>query len=182
MPEPAAKKFADDLKPYLNRLYRAAYRLVGNKADAEDLVQDTCLRAFSNAASFAETASPLNWLMRVQYNLFVDDFRRQQRSATDEFDENQPPNAALNFASDPAVAASREQEIQRVQEAFLRLNKDQRALLALRVEGYSLEEICEISGLDLVALNSRLYRARQSLARHYRGEPAAAPDRMEALR
>lgn len=68
-------QFSRDIEPWLDRLYRAAFRLTQNRADAEELLQDTCIRAFSHRESFAVSPSPLGWLMRVQYNLLIDETR-----------------------------------------------------------------------------------------------------------
>jgi RNA polymerase sigma-70 factor (ECF subfamily) len=73
-------EFARLIAPHLDALFRAAYRLTGNRADAEDLVQDVCVRAYANLHSFDELERPKSCLMKIQYRLFVDGARRRSRS------------------------------------------------------------------------------------------------------
>jgi DNA-directed RNA polymerase specialized sigma24 family protein len=63
-----------------------------------------------------------------------------------------------------------------LQRAWLKLSRPQRALLALRAEGYRLSEIADVTGLANDAVNARLYRARRSFARHLKDEEANEPD------
>lgn len=71
-----AASFGNRIEPLLPAIYRAAYRLTGNVADAEDLVQDACLKVFADPSGFLNARSPCNWLIRVQYHLFIDQTRR----------------------------------------------------------------------------------------------------------
>ena len=68
------------IQPHLDSLYRAAYRLTGNSLDAEDLVQDVCLRAYPRLSELRKLDYPKGWLMKVQYRLFVDGSRHRDRS------------------------------------------------------------------------------------------------------
>jgi RNA polymerase sigma-70 factor (ECF subfamily) len=162
--KPDGKRFETIIETQLTSLYRAAYRLAGNPADAQDLVQDTCTAAIENPSGFADTEHPDRWLLRVLYNRFIDGSRRRKRS----------PVVPLNGVSAEPIShelgpeeiaelADRERAFDR---AWLKLEKPQRALLSLRAEGYGLAEIENITGIGRGVLRARLHRARRSLARH----------------
>ncbi len=156
------QKFATLIAPHLRALFRAAYRLTGHRADAEDLVQDVCIRAYANFASLRAATEPKAWLLKVEYRLFVDGVRRRARSplaATGEdFDATRRSNEP---GPEDAVEGTLTEH--RILEALGKLDKQQRALLALHVEGYSLAEIEAITDLSTDVLKARLYRARVRL-------------------
>ena len=147
-------------------------------------MQDTCIRAFSTRESFATSSSPLGWLMRVQYNLFIDETRKRRKAVVVSISEMDHPESTAGDEFDPEAGASEAQSFASIHEAWRKLNRGHRALIALRVEGYTLPEMQEITGLSVEALNSRLQRARQSLARHLttNSDAANAPQQMETRR
>ena len=168
-----AGRFTGLIEPHLDALFRAAYRLARNKPDAEDLVQETCVRAVERISTLDESRHVKAWLLRVLHNVFIDGARRVRRSPITS-SENKTDGVASFAGTDPSpeettYASQREVQLQR---AWSKLIRGQRVLLALRAEGYSLLEIAEITGLANDAVNARLYRARQSLARHLRHEEA----------
>ena len=157
------------VEPHLDALYRAAFRLVRNDAEAQDLVQETCIRAYQRISELDESRHVKGWLLRVLHNVFVDETRRARRSPVTSLEE---VGASSSPCLDPGpeeatYARQREEQLAR---AWSKLERDQRALLALRAEGYGLSEIAEITGAAVTALSARLYRARQSLARYLEQE------------
>ena len=170
-------RFTDLIEPHLDALFRAAFRLTRNQDDAEDLVQETCARAFQRVVELDESRHVKGWLLRVLHNAFVDNTRRARRSPVTNLEEG-ADCATSSPCSDPnpeqsTYAGQREEQLER---AWSKLERGQRALLALRAEGYRLSEIAEITGLEMTVLNARLYRARQSFARLLRDERAPGPD------
>jgi RNA polymerase sigma-70 factor (ECF subfamily) len=166
VPESAKQQFNVLVRPHLETLYRVAYRLVRNTADAQDLVQDTCVAACKCLPELAAADSPLRWLLRVQQNRFIDGVRRNRSSpvvAACDVHEAAPPVGQL---LDPELLLQQSQNEQLLEQAFLKLDEMQRTLLGLRIEGYDLQEIEAITGVDRKVLSKRLHRARQSLARH----------------
>ena len=167
-------EFARLIAPHLDALFRAAYRLTGNRPDAEDLVQDVCLRAYASMRSLEELEQPKGWLMKIQYHLFVDGARRRKRSplraTADDLD-------ATCASTDPGLEEVAEGSLaeQRILDAWARLDKEQRALLALQVEGYTLAELKSITDLSTDVLKARLYRARVRLGKLLATERAVAP-------
>ena len=163
MKQPPRDELASLLAPHLSALFRAAYRLTGNRADAEDLVQDVCVRAYAHVASLQSAVQPKAWLLKVQYRTFVDGVRRRRRSplATGEdFDSTRTSDM-----TSPEDAAEGSLAEQRVLDAWRQLDKEQRALLALHVEGYTLPELEAITDLSTDVLKARLYRARVRLGK-----------------
>lgn len=164
------------LEPHLDALFGAAIRLTGSRPDAEDLVQETCVRACTHLERLTESDQPRSWLLRVQYNLFIDGARREQRSPVRSHAGGDSPEAlASAHESNPEAFFYSSQVGERLHRAWLGLHRDHRALLALRAEGYRLSELTEITGLSKDVLNMRLYRARRHLARLLDEDFEAAP-------
>jgi RNA polymerase sigma factor (sigma-70 family) len=157
-------EFARLIAPHLDALFRAAYRLTGNRADAEDIVQDVCVRAYENMGAMTALGQPKSWLLKIQYRVFVDGVRRRDRSPL------RATGADLDATSisaepGPDDAAEATLAERRILEALAHLDKEQRALLALQVEGYSLAEMQSITDLSTDVLKARLYRARVRLGK-----------------
>ena len=133
-------RIARQLEPHIAALYRAAYRLTGNRLDAEDLVQEVCLRACAAAKELERADRVLGWLLKVQYRVFVDGVRRRDRSplrpTPDDLDATTPSDEPGPDEIAECTLAER-----RLLAAWPHLEKEQRALLVLHVEGYSLAEI-----------------------------------------
>jgi RNA polymerase sigma-70 factor (ECF subfamily) len=160
------ERFRRLVEPNLDALFRAAYRLSRHRADAEDLVQETCIRACQRINELDEELSVKSWLLRVLHNVFIDGARRARSAPIDRFASG-TDLAAVTISSEPTPeeslhAAQREALLE---NAWRKLERGQRALLALRAEGYSLSEISTITGIAMDALTMRLYRARRNLTR-----------------
>jgi RNA polymerase sigma-70 factor (ECF subfamily) len=161
----AAIRFEAIVRPEFDALYRAAMRLTRSREDAEDLVQDVLLRAYPELDRLATLESPRGWLLRVQYRIFVDEFRRKARApfaATSD-----AANADLSASEQPGLeeltgVAQKREQLARVWNS---LDRQQRALLALHAEGYSLAELESFTGLSRNAIGVRLHRARARLAK-----------------
>ena len=74
-----AERFERDALPYLDQLYRGALRMTRNPADAEDLVQETFVKAFAKFDSFTEGTNLKAWLYRIMTNTFITSYRKRQR-------------------------------------------------------------------------------------------------------
>lgn len=166
-------RFETVVRPHFDALYRAAMRLTRSRADAEDLVQEVCIRAFPALDRLESLEYPLGWLLRVQYRVFVDAARRRVRSplvATTDTD------ADLALSTDPGPEEFAEASLtrRRLTRVWPELDPEQRALLALHAEGYSLAELEAMTGLSKNAVGVRLHRARARLGRLMKEESAAA--------
>lgn len=176
-------RFTAIVEPQFDVLYRTALRLTRDAADAEDLVQDVCLRAASRLAELEAVTDHRAWFLRVQYRIFVDGHRRRLRSplrALDSVSEDCVESAADQPALDEFAdgIASRDS----LNRAWRRLDCEQRVLLSLHAEGHDLSDIATITGIPKPALSARLYRARSRFAKALRGGPAMvfAVDRLES--
>lgn len=171
-----AQRFTMLIEPHLEVLFRAAYRLARNRADADDLVQETCIRAFLKIGELHEGQSVKPWLLRVMHNLFVDGVRRARLAPIQHpSDRGSSEESTASAEPSPEASAYTTQREELIHRAWLKLDRGHRALLALKAEGYSLAEIAAITGLASEALTARLYRARQSFARHLEAEQGLPP-------
>jgi RNA polymerase sigma-70 factor, ECF subfamily len=165
--EAKLKRFKTVIEPRLRGLYRVAYRLAGNRLDAEDLVQETCLRAWEKLPSDTTPEHVPRWLLRVLYHRFVDGQRRKRRGPVESLNgADDPTPTAVSPTARPDELAERADRERVLACAWAELEPTQQVLLSLRAEGFGLEEIEAITGISRDVLRARLHRARQSFARH----------------
>ena len=175
MPNPDAKRFAILIEPHLDALFRAAHRLARNRADAEHLVQETCVRAYERIAEPRDPQLVKPWLLGVMHNLFIDGVRRARVASLASSGDDEGAAASSPAHQSPEESLNTAQREEELHRAWLKLDRSPRALRALQAEGYSVRETSEITGVDDDAINARLYRARRNLARHLAAEQEAAP-------
>jgi RNA polymerase sigma factor (sigma-70 family) len=175
MPETRTSRFDALVAPHLETLLRVAYRLVRNQADAQDLVQETCIAACEHPDDVGTADHPVRWLLRVLHNRFIDRTRRQKRSQLVPLDDADAENPLVCGNPGPEESLLNSDAQRALARAFLELEKSQRTLLVLRVEGYDLGEIESITGIGRDVLRARLHRARRSLARHLEQQTGATP-------
>lgn len=161
------RSFTAVVRPHLERIYRLAFRFTGNRDDAQDLVQDVLLKLYSRVDQLAEVEAVATWLGRVVYNQFVDNRRRYKVRHLHIVDD---PNLATNPDQAAAEQASTEDlvagEITRahIESALQQLSHDHRLIIMLHdVEGYTLTEVAEITGIPIGTVKSRRHRARERL-------------------
>jgi RNA polymerase sigma factor (sigma-70 family) len=179
MPGIDHKRFSALIEPHLDALFRAAFRLTRNRADAEDLVQETCVRACERLEQLREPVK--SWLLRVMHNLFVDGARRMRVSPIETAGNSVDLAASPCAGPTPEQSLETRQRVAQLEQAWRRLEPGQQFLLGLRAEGYTLPEIASITHIAMDALTMRLYRARQNLTRCLQQQaPSAIP--MEAVK
>jgi RNA polymerase sigma-70 factor (ECF subfamily) len=140
-------------------------RLTRRRHDAEDLVQEVCLRACSRLDDLGSVANPRAWLMRALYHLFVDATRRKRRRPDVPLAGDDAAGAPLCDDPGPERVVEAERMHERLAAVWDRLDAEQRALLSLHAEGNDLEELAAIFAVNKNALSARLHRARQRLAK-----------------
>ncbi len=155
------------VRPHFDRLYRLAWRLAGQKSQAEDLFQELLIRAYGKLDELARIDEPGPWLARVMYNLFIDERRRFARQRLHTVEEGNLPGegiAGLSGADDPAQDNERRERIEALDSALAQLSDEHRTVVLLHdTEGYKLVEIQELIGVPVGTIKSRLHRARAHL-------------------
>jgi RNA polymerase sigma-70 factor (ECF subfamily) len=158
---------------HVDALYGAAYRLTRNPRDAEDLVQDSLLRAYRFWDSFQQDSNCKAWLLRIVTNTFINEYQRRKRSrevldaATAEQDATDGVlvHAAANDKQSPDKALLSASVSDDVQRALEQLPDDFRtAVILCDMQGLSYKEIAEIMATPVGTVMSRLFRGRKLLA------------------
>jgi RNA polymerase sigma-70 factor, ECF subfamily len=164
------ERFEREAVPLLNELYGAALRLTRHPSDAEDLLQETYLRAYRGFASFEEGTNLRAWLYRILTNAFINIYRKRQREPQTISDSEVEEWYLYDKLGSQGAAASAEAEVlnslpdEDVQEALAALPDQFRlAVLLADVEGFSYKEIAEILEVPIGTVMSRLHRGRRAL-------------------
>ena len=169
--DPALRaRFERDVIPLLPNLYGAALRLTRNPQDAEDLIQESYLRAFRGFAGFEEGTNLRAWMYRILTNTFINTYRKKQREPVTIRDEEIEDWYLYDRLGESGVEASAETEVleripdEDVQRALEGLPENFRmAVLLADVEGFSYKEIAEIMDTPIGTVMSRLHRGRKAL-------------------
>ncbi len=151
-------------------MYAAAVRLTRNPTDAEDLLQETYLRAYRGFAGFEEGTNLRAWLYRILTNTFINIYRKRQREPQTISDEEVEDWYLYNKLAGSAAEASAETQVleslpdEDVQEALASLPDQFRmAVILADVEGFAYKEIAEILDIPIGTVMSRLHRGRKAL-------------------
>ncbi len=163
--------FEDTAMPFVDALYNTAYRMTRNSEDAQDLVQETYLKAYRYYDKFTEGTNFKAWLFRILKNTFINSYRKRQaeplRSAFDDIEdtyENQIRSDAKSGILSPEEDILEDVLDEDVQRALDELPEDYRMVVLLAdLEGFSYQEIADILEVPPGTVMSRLYRARRRL-------------------
>ena len=157
--------------PYLDSLYNMAFRLTRSPVDAEDLVQETYLKAYRHYEKFQKGTNLKAWLFRILKNTFINGYRKRQNRPThsafedieDSF-ESMVSDQAPQRIKDPEEVALENVLDEDVQRALDTLRDDYRmVILLVDIEGFSYKEAAEILDVPVGTVMSRLYRGRRTL-------------------
>jgi len=165
------ERFERDVLPLLSSLYGAALRLTRNPADAEDLVQETYLRAFRGFAGFQEGTNLKAWLYRILTNSYINVYRKKQREPqTVEGPDDVDEWYLFDRLGARRVEGSAEDEVlDRIPDADVKAALEslpenfRMPVLLADVEGFSYKEIAEIMDTPIGTVMSRLHRGRKAL-------------------
>lgn len=156
----------EDLLVHADALYNLARYLTRDPSEAEDLVQETYVRALRAWSDFAPGTNVKAWLLRILRNAFISRYRQELRHPTpEEYDTTEPASEA---AAGEAHAGGQPEQLRRVVsseiEAALRtLSEDSRTVILLDVEGFTESEVALVLGCAVGTVKSRLSRARAAL-------------------
>ena len=167
------EKFAELATPYMSALYAAALRMTRNPADAEDLVQETYLRAYRGFGGFREGTNLKAWLYRILTNTFINTYRAKKRRP-DQVDLDDVEDFyifrrlggleaadAERTAETEALAALPDDEVKKALESIP--EQFRMAVILADIEGFSYKEIAEILDVPIGTVMSRIHRGRRQL-------------------
>lgn len=184
--------FEEDALQYARQLYSAALRMTRNPSDAEDLVQETFLKAYRAYDSFEEGTNLKAWLYRILTNTFINKYRADsRRPKQSELGDVEDLYMYRRIAVGDSSAASRSAE-ERVLESLLEedikraveeLPENFRIpVLLADLEGFSYKEIAEILDIPIGTVMSRLHRGRKAMEKRlwdYAEQRGLLPDEAE---
>ncbi len=145
-------------------VYNVAWRVTGNREDAEEVAQNVFVTVYKKLAGFRFESSLKTWLYRITINLALNHVKKvsRERYATVSYDDALAhPETGLGQAVTPAQEPA---DPERVEKILERLNPDQRACIVLRsIEGMSYQEVAQALNININTVRSRIKRARETL-------------------
>ncbi len=177
--------FEELVKRYEKKIYNLAYRIMGNKEDANDILQETFLEAFRKLSSFKGKSKFSTWLYRIAVNLCLMKKRREKKIdevpldmpiLTKEEDEIKG-ELRDDWSKNPLATLENKEVRKKLSKAIDSLPEEYRTVILLRgVNGLSNEEVAKMLKISLPAVKSRLHRARlfvrDQLSQYFKGEGA----------
>lgn len=149
--------FEELVRRYQTSIYRVALRMLGSRADAQDAVQETFVRAWRALPRFRHDSAISTWLYRIVTRRALD--RIASRRSTGTLNE-----VEVEAGPDPAQAAEHQERLRAIRRAIAKLPPDQRAALVLReFEGLSYQEVAQVLGASVPAIKTRIHRARLTI-------------------
>jgi len=169
-PEKSRKIFEKEFMPHLDAMYNFALRLTNDEDDANDLVQDSCLKAYRFIGSFEPGTYAKAWLFRILKNNFINDYRKKSRGPSKvEFEWVEQSYAGEDdaepaFQADLRAESVNEMMGDEITAAIQALPVDFRMIIILcDLEEFSYEEMAKILNIPIGTVRSRLHRARAVL-------------------
>jgi RNA polymerase sigma-70 factor (ECF subfamily) len=160
---------------YQTPVYNLAYRMLGNKAEAEDAAQEAFLRAYTHLRSYDPNRPFRSWLLSIASHYCIDRLRRRRITWLPLEDEFAESYHMTSKSPNPEIVATQREQEEQVQDLLGTLSPTDRAAITLLYwYDCSYEEIAEMLNLTASAVKSRLHRARRTLADSMEGESTYA--------
>lgn len=164
-------RFTEEAMPLLDQLYGGALRMTRNPQDAEDLVQETYLKAYNAFDSFKPGTNLKAWLYRIMTNTYINNYRKMKRRPLETSAEDVTDSQLYTSSSHDStglesaeVEALKMMPNSRISDALNSLNEDYRMVVYYAdVEGLAYKEIAEVMEIPLGTVMSRLHRGRKQL-------------------
>lgn len=157
--------FRDDILPLKDKLFRLALRITFDRAEAEDIVQDTMIRVWNKREEWSQFESVEAYCLTVARNLAIDRSQKkeaQNQGITPEMEED------VSGASGPYDKLVNEERIQIIHRLINELPQKQRLIMQMRdIEGASYKEIAKVLNLTEEQVKVNLFRARQKVKQQY---------------
>lgn len=162
--------FKKKLMGLQGNLYNFACRLTADRDTAQDLVQDTTLKVLDNEAKYVENVNFKGWVFTIMRNIFINNYRRQVRSAT--VADTTEDLYHLNLSQESGLTSPEgSYAVKEISAAINTFSQEYKVPFSLYIAGYKYGEIAEKMGLPLGTVKSRIFFARkrlQNMLREYR--------------
>lgn len=154
-----SKEFYQQIAPYKDKLFRYALKILGNTYDAEDILQETLIKIWKKKEQFKDIDNKEAWCMTVIRNMCFDKIRSAKRKQTTDIEEQFGVKDNIDSAQ---VSLEKKEIVERILKEINKLPEKQREVMYLRdVEGYSYQEISEMTPYSLDQIKVNIFRARQ---------------------
>ena len=159
--------FGQLVSRYQDRLYNSMVQILRSESDAEDVVQDAFVLAFTKLDSFKGNSRLYTWLYRIAYNVAINMMRRRRNAVSLDTRADQSEFPLPDSGPSPEDRLDRQESIDQLRIAMNKLSVEHRSILVLReMDGLEYESISEILDLPIGTVRSRLHRARNQLKEH----------------
>jgi RNA polymerase sigma-70 factor (ECF subfamily) len=163
------RAFTELMRRYQQRVYWAARRIVGTHEDADDIVQETFVKAYTALGDFRGESSFFTWLYRIAVNLSLNAVRKRQLVSY--LKENEIINRIFPSSDDPSREVEFKETQSRLQEAIARLPEKQRAVFVMRYyDEMSYEEISEVMKTSVGGLKANFFHALRKVREYMTDE------------
>lgn len=155
-------RFLTQVVPVRQKLYRFAFRLLGNEEDAQDITQDALMKVWGMQEKMAELQNMEAWCMRITRNLALDKIKARKYRMSDELDR--AGELPATHQKSPHAVTEQNDVMEKVHVAINALPEKYRTILQLRdIDGHSYQEIADILDIDMNDVKVNLHRARKTV-------------------
>ncbi|MFY0255595.1 RNA polymerase sigma factor [Chitinophaga sp. 30R24] len=155
-------RYLTQVVPVRQKLYRFAFRLLGNEEDAQDITQDVLMKVWGMQDKMTELQNMEAWCMRITRNLALDKLKSKKYRIADELDRaGELPEVSQQ---NPHMMMEQQDVMKKVHRAINSLPEKHRTILQLRdIDGHSYQEIADILEIDMNEVKVNLHRARKTV-------------------